>query len=106
MRRAHGPRAAITLETYALLAQLYTSTAQSYQANEKTGSLAQAYFKKAVGVHEDVLRLLVRDEDEEGDAYDSDDDMDSAAALLAREGVSVAGSSDRKSTRLNSSHWE
>lgn len=86
MRRAHGPRALATIETYELLAQLYTSTGQSYQAKaatDKTGPLAQEYFKKALGVHEDILRLVVDDHD------DSDDELDTAAYLLAREGVSI-----------------
>jgi hypothetical protein len=94
MRRTHGPRAAVTIETYELLAQLYTSTAQSYQAkvsSEKTGALAQEYFKKAIGVHEDMLRLMVH---EHGSSYDDsdDDELDTTAALLAKEGVSVNGS--------------
>ncbi|KAJ4371534.1 hypothetical protein N0V83_004753 [Neocucurbitaria cava] len=100
MRRAHGPRAPVTIETYELLAQLYTSTGQSYQAQaakgEKTGGLAQDYFKKAVGVHEDVLRLVVH---EQGSGKDSDDDeLDTAAALLAREGVSVKSSPNTPTT--------
>ena len=92
MRRAHGPRAPVTLETYELLAQLYTSTGLSYQSRsstEKTGSLARDYFKKALNTHEDVLRLLVQDEGDE----DSDDD-DTAATLLAEHGASTNGSID------------
>jgi hypothetical protein len=99
MRRAHGPRAPVTIETYELLAQLYTSTAQDYQAkatSEKTAPLAQEYFKKAVNVHEDLLRLLVH-EHGTGAGDDSDDEMDTAAYLLAREGVSVS-SRDGKQT--------
>jgi hypothetical protein len=92
LRRTHGPRSPATIETYELLAELYTSTGQSYQAkasSEKTGPLATQYFKKALAVHEDLLRLLVRDE---GDA-DSDDEEDTTAALLAEHGVSVNGAS-------------
>ncbi|KAL6702907.1 hypothetical protein ACN47E_000808 [Coniothyrium glycines] len=94
MRRAHGPRAPVTLETYELLAQLYTSTAQSYQAQaakgEKTGTLAADYFKKAIGVHEDVLRLMTRStQDGSAGQDDEDDELDAAAALLAKEGVDV-----------------
>ncbi|KAF2866793.1 hypothetical protein BDV95DRAFT_504119 [Massariosphaeria phaeospora] len=99
MRRAHGPRSPATIETYELLAQLYTSTAQSYQAkasSEKTGPLAQEYFRKAVGVHEDILRLVVH-EHGSGSGDDSDDELDTAAYLLAKEGVSV-GSQDGKQT--------
>lgn len=89
MRRVHGPRAPITIETYELLAQLYTSMGQTYQskgASEKTGPLAQEYFKKALGVHEDILRLV---EHEHGSGYDSDDELDTTAYLLAKEGVDV-----------------
>lgn len=89
MRRAHGPRAPITIETYELLAQLYTSMGQTYQAkasSEKTGPLAQEYFKKAIGVHEDILRLVVNDH---GSGDDSDDELDTTAYLLAKEGVNV-----------------
>lgn len=99
MRRAHGPRSPATIETYELLAQLYTSTGQTYQAkaaSEKTApSLAQEYFKKALAVHEDILRLLTH---EEGSGDDSDDELDATAALLKREGVSVQGSTTGRDT--------
>ncbi|KAL5410988.1 hypothetical protein PMIN03_005094 [Paraphaeosphaeria minitans] len=93
MRRAHGPRAPVTVETYELLAQLYTSTGLTYQskaATEKTGALATEHFKKALAVHEDMLRLLVRDDD----ADDDSDDDDTAAGLLAEHTGSVNGSVD------------
>src|SRR5690242_3160619 len=89
MRRAHGPRAPVTIETYELLAQLYTSMGQTYQSkasSEKTGPLAQEYFKKALGVHEDILHLVVH---EHGSGDDSDDELDTTAYLLAKEGVNV-----------------
>lgn len=89
MRRAHGPRAPVTIETYELLAQLYTSMGQTYQSkasSEKTGPLAQEYFKKALGVHEDILRLVVH---EHGTGDDSDDELDTTAYLLAKEGIDV-----------------
>ncbi|KAL1597956.1 hypothetical protein SLS60_008444 [Paraconiothyrium brasiliense] len=92
MRRAHGPRAPVTIQTYELLAQLYTSTGLSYQSKagtEKTGTLATEHFKKALTVHEDILRLLVQD-----DADDDSDDDDTAAALLAEHHSSVNGSVD------------
>jgi hypothetical protein len=95
MRRAHGPRAPVTIETYELLAQLYTSTGQAYQAQgakgEKTAAgVAQDYFKKAIGVHEDILRVLVSDQNSSSSADDDDDDdLDTTAQLLAREGVNV-----------------
>ena len=96
MRRAHGPRAPVTIETYELLAQLYTSTGQHYQAQaakgEKTASIAQDYFKKAVLVHEDILRVLVNKSSSShthDDDDDDDDEMDTTAELLAREGINV-----------------
>jgi hypothetical protein len=88
MRRAHGPRAAVTIETYELLAELYTSTGLSYQKDPKTHGLATDFFKKAVGVHEDILRLVAGGQEDLGEDSD-DDDLDTAAALLAREGVKV-----------------
>ncbi|KAI4660911.1 uncharacterized protein J4E79_005479 [Alternaria viburni] len=94
MRRAHGPRAPVTIETYELLAQLYTSTGHAYQAQaakgEKTASLAADYFKKAISVHEDILRVLVNDQTSASN--DSDDEDDTTAELLAREGVNVQNS--------------
>ncbi|EMD68013.1 hypothetical protein COCSADRAFT_156478 [Bipolaris sorokiniana ND90Pr] len=98
MRRAHGPRAPVTIETYELLAQLYTSTGQHYQAQaakgEKTASMAQDCFKKAILVHEDLLRILVNTSPNaastaQDDDDDDDDEMDTTAQLLAREGVNV-----------------
>jgi anion-transporting ArsA/GET3 family ATPase len=96
MRRAHGPRAPVTIETYELLAQLYTSTGQQYQAQaakgEKTAGMAQDCFKKAILVHEDILRILVNTSSNGSGAVDDDDDddeMDTTAQLLAREGVNV-----------------
>lgn len=103
MRRAHGAHAPVTVETYELLAQLYTSTAVSYQAkasSEKTGPLAQEYFKKALVVHEDVLRLVVH-EHGSGGSDDSDDEMDTAAYLLAREGVSVSSQDGKQTDSLD-----
>ncbi|CAN9103516.1 unnamed protein product [Alternaria alternata] len=92
MRRAHGPRAPVTIETYELLAQLYTSTGNKYQAQaakgEKTAGLAADYFKKAIGIHEDILRVLVNDPANSANE-DEDDDDDTTAELLAREGVNV-----------------
>lgn len=89
LRRSHGPRAPVTIQTYELLAQLYTSTAQSYQAkasSEQTGPLAQEYFKKALEMPEDILRLMVHGE---SPSDDSGDEQDTTAHLLANEGVNV-----------------
>jgi hypothetical protein len=94
MRRAHGVRAPVTIETYELLAQLYTSMGHTYQAQaakgEKTAGLAADYFKKAISVHEDILRVLVNDQTNA--ANDDDDEDDTTAELLAREGVNVKSS--------------
>ncbi|KAF2454326.1 hypothetical protein BDY21DRAFT_353647 [Lineolata rhizophorae] len=90
MRRVHGACHPITLETNLLLAQLYTSTGQSYQKN-KAPELANEYFKKALLVHEEMLRLLVN----EGTGADDDDELDTAAALLAEHGVSVHSDHDQ-----------
>ncbi|KAF2812396.1 NACHT domain-containing protein [Mytilinidion resinicola] len=95
MRRVHGARHPATLDTYLLLSELYTSTGAFYQSKTATdkaaAQLARDYFKKALLIHEDLLRLLVH-EDGAGDGYDSDDELDSAAAILAEHGVSVKGS--------------
>lgn len=61
-------------------------TYQSKAASEKTGPLAQEYFKKAFGVHEDILRLVVH---EHGSGDDSDDELDTTAYLLMQEGINV-----------------
>ncbi|CAI6335559.1 unnamed protein product [Periconia digitata] len=92
MRRAHGPRAPVTVDTYELLAELYTSTGLTYQAKaetEKTGHLAKEYFKKALFAHEDILRFLTQEDGEE----DSEDE-DTAATLLAENTGSTNGSVD------------
>ncbi|OCL11089.1 hypothetical protein AOQ84DRAFT_425240 [Glonium stellatum] len=94
MRRVHGARHPATLETYTLLAQLYTSTGHYYQkeagSNKSSASLANEYFKKALLVHEDTLRLLVSDGANVDYDYDDDED-DSCSAILAEHGVSVNG---------------
>jgi hypothetical protein len=93
MRRVHGPRHPATLDTYLLLSELYTSTGLSYQAkaasDKSAAPLAKEYFKKALLIHEDLLRLLVH---EDGADDDSDDELDSTAAILAEHGISVKGS--------------
>ncbi|KAL5118848.1 hypothetical protein ACEQ8H_003170 [Pleosporales sp. CAS-2024a] len=104
MRRAHGPRAPVTMETYELLAELYTSTALTYLKDAKTVGLASEYFKKAVGVHEDILRLAVNEQGGSVDdgQDDSDDDLDKTAALLAKEGVSFKRADGQKEAVLDS----
>jgi hypothetical protein len=55
--------------------------------------LATEYFKKAVGIHTEILQYLVQEENDD----DSDDD-DTVAELLEQHGVSVNGSVDEKMT--------
>lgn len=94
MRRVYGIRHPATLDTFHLLAQLYTSVGNRYQkaagAGDKAApTLAQQYFRKAMLVHEDLLRNLVY----EGTAEDDDeDDFDSTEAILSRYGGSENGS--------------
>ena len=96
LRRAHGVRHPATLETYGLLAQLYTSTGQSYQRSvekdKSNASIASDYFKKAVLVHEDILRWLVGGENQ--GAGGEDDDEDTAATILKEHGVEVDEDND------------
>ena len=47
--------------------------------------MANEYFKKALFVHEDILRLLVND------SIGADDEDDSRSAILAEDGISVNG---------------
>ncbi len=91
VRRVHGPRHAQTLEMYALLASLYTSAGQFYQARaasadkslsvetkQHAAALARTYFKRAVTVNEDVLKLLV-----DASADDSDDEGDDQYSVVS-----------------------
>jgi hypothetical protein len=99
MRRAHGARTPSTIDTYKLLAQLYTSTALEIQAKAPPGKiapLAQDYFKQAFSVHEDILRLLVHGQGQGSSDDDSDDELDNAAALLKKEGVNSTINGDVK----------
>ncbi|ORY54739.1 uncharacterized protein BCR38DRAFT_529142 [Pseudomassariella vexata] len=82
VRRVHGARDQQTLGIYTLLGSLYTSMAayhlkqQKQEGDGKRGAeLAQMYFRKAIRVHEDVLKLLVDAENEGSD--DDDEDLDS-----------------------------
>lgn len=90
MKRVHGIKHRATLETYDLLAQLYTTTGQNYQREVSKDStaagLAADHFKKAILVHEDVLRWLLSDSTG-GAAGADDDDDDTAASILAEHGV-------------------
>jgi hypothetical protein len=84
----HGVHHSATLETYNLLAQLYTSTGQYYQKNvaqdKSAAGLATECYKKAVFVHEDLLRWFVNEQI--GSEDDDGDDDDTAATFLAEYG--------------------
>lgn len=79
LRRVHGAKHPSVLDMYALLSQLYTSTALYYQRQSATdknaGELVKAYFRKAMNVHEDLLRSLV-DSGSDADDNDLDGDLD------------------------------
>ncbi|KAI8626992.1 hypothetical protein F5Y19DRAFT_443931 [Xylariaceae sp. FL1651] len=92
LRRINGPRHKQTLAMYELLASIYTSaghhfttksTAENASAGDKKrdSALAKSYFKKAVTVNEDLLKLLV-----ETDADDSDDDDDDFSVVSSHHG--------------------
>ncbi|KAI1260279.1 hypothetical protein F5Y18DRAFT_259226 [Xylariaceae sp. FL1019] len=92
LRRINGPRHRQTLAMYELLASIYTSaghhftnksTAESASEGDKKrdGALAKSYFKKAVTVNEDLLKLLV-----ETDADDSEDDDDDFSVVSSHHG--------------------
>jgi len=87
LRRVNGIRHPATLETYDLLAQLYNRTGKAYQreagSDKAAASLAAENFKKAVFVHEDVLRWILN----EVTGGISGDDDDTAAAILAEHGI-------------------
>lgn len=86
VRRVHGARGqqrALSIMT--LLASLYTSTAQHYQAHasaetnghkQRAVDMSRLYFKKAVGVHEDVLKLLL-----DADMDDGSDDESVSSSM-------------------------
>ncbi|KAF2843601.1 NACHT domain-containing protein [Patellaria atrata CBS 101060] len=93
MRRVHGIRHPATLEIYDLLCQLYTSVGLQYQEKAGADKAAQAlpreYFKKALSVREELLKMIVY----EGTTEEEDDDeLESTAAILTEHGVSVNGS--------------
>ncbi|KAH9885657.1 NACHT domain protein [Xylariomycetidae sp. FL2044] len=58
VRRVHGTRHPMTLETSVLLSRLYTTLALRYQAQKGAQDMAKRYYKKAAAVHEDILRVL------------------------------------------------
>jgi len=93
LRRVNGIHSQSTIEAYELLAQLYTRTGQYYQAeaaNDKSAAhQASEHFKKAVVIHEDILRWLLHDPTS-ADAEGDDDDDDTASTILAQHGKDVS----------------
>lgn len=82
VRRVHGLRHYHTLSFHALLASMYTSLALKYKdeaANESNKNkkhseeMARVHFRKAVQVHEEVLKLIVMTDEDISDC-DSDDE--------------------------------
>ena len=131
VRRVHGPRHKQTLDMYALLASLYTSAGQHCQAqmsastttppagNGKGGNNAQqqanaeakqrmagparTYFKKAIFVNEEVLKLIVDATAEDSDAEDDGDQYSVASGFSNRGSMSARGrglGSQRSSSHL------
>lgn len=97
LRRVNGIRHPATLDAYKLLAQLYTSTGLAYQneagSDKAAGGLAADHFKKAIIVHEDVLRWLLS-ETTGGASGGDDEEEDTAASILADHGVDVSRESN------------
>lgn len=80
VRRVHGTRHHYTVTFYALLASMYTTLACKYIKDAAGGTsdkkhaedMARVYFRKAIEVHEEVLKQIVSAED--ADSSDDDDD--------------------------------
>lgn len=108
LRRVNGIKHHATLDTYELLAQLYTRTGQYYQAeaasDKSSANHAAEYFKKAIIVHEDVLRLLLQDTT--GGEVGGDDDDDTAAAILAEHGIKTDKVDDAESSLTDAKRTE
>lgn len=58
-RRVNGARHSSTLEMSTLLSQLYTGIAHRYQTEKGGQHMANKYYKKSAGVHENLLRVFV-----------------------------------------------
>ncbi|KAI5360579.1 Putative AAA+ ATPase domain, tetratricopeptide-like helical domain superfamily [Septoria linicola] len=89
LRRVNGVKHPATLNAYGLLAELYTSIGQNYQketGDKSAAGLAADHFRKAIIIHEDILRRLHSDATG-GDVDGDDDDDDSAAQILAEHGI-------------------
>lgn len=81
VRRVHGVRHYQTVKFQALLASMYTSLAlkhnddahrEDFKNKKHAEEMARVYFRKAVQVHEEVLKQIINDED--ADMSDCDDD--------------------------------
>lgn len=113
VRRVHGARHQRTLDTMSLLAALYTSSAQYYQtlapntngnsgsSGDKNKDLARMYWKKACGVHEDVLKLLLDKDDDDNEASD---DESVTSGSTHRRGTSTMSSSHMRMSLSQMSH--
>lgn len=75
VRRVHGARHQRTLDIMSLLASLYTSTALHLQADatdkKRATETARMYYKKAASVHEEVLKLLLDADADDGSDNES-----------------------------------
>ncbi|KAL6242158.1 hypothetical protein RBB50_011070 [Rhinocladiella similis] len=61
LRRVYGSSHVVTLELNILLGQLLVSTGLALQGTKGAEEIARRYFKRAIGVHENVLRALTLD---------------------------------------------
>ncbi|KAL8243906.1 hypothetical protein R6Q59_010164 [Mikania micrantha] len=61
LRRVYGATHLATLEVNILLSQLCTSTGLAFQSQKGAEEIARRYYKRAVGVHENILRSLTLD---------------------------------------------
>ncbi|EXJ84870.1 hypothetical protein A1O3_05545 [Capronia epimyces CBS 606.96] len=61
LRRVYGSSHVVTLEMNILLGQLNVSTGLALQSTKGAEEIARRYYKRAIGVHENVLRSLTLD---------------------------------------------
>jgi len=90
---------------YGHLAALYTGIGQQYQKtvdkDQTAAVLASDYFKKAIIVHEEVLRWLVGGKAEATSSEEDDSDDDTAAQILRSHGVNVDVDGDGRADELD-----
>lgn len=95
VRRVHGVRHYRAISFNALLASMYTSLALKYSEeaiheNNKNKShardMARVYFKKAIQVHEEVLKQIVNTDDADDSDCD-DDESDYTDVMSAHRGL-------------------